>query len=308
MKKIYVIIFSLIFIPLTAYCNNTDEWLTYDMQETPQMDLSEDIPSMPVIIGPDDRIEITGIANKYQKPAVTLMIFFSEGEVYCSGALVGKNIVLTAAHCLISNGNLPSGAIIYANGVPERPTAVATRFLISEKYKYNDPNHDRYDYAFILLDSPLGNQVGYFGLKKHSVLRLLKKKIQVLGIGADKSFETLWLAEGHVRPFFLITSPKKYFIEYDADTTESSSGAPVVLADDPGNIIAINNLEFKYYPIRRDNYVNTGLLITSDMERMLNQLRKHYEVSEEINNNVKQFDKEINNQISNTIVNAEVLQ
>jgi len=59
----------------------------------------------PAVVDEDDRVEITDNAQGLEKAAVVLeMIDNDDMRSYCSGAMVGPNIVLTAAHCVLRNG------------------------------------------------------------------------------------------------------------------------------------------------------------------------------------------------------------
>ncbi len=283
-KKIYTLIFILLFIPLAAYCTNADGWLVYDVQKQQIGDLSLPKKTFPP---PDSRIEITGTADKNQKHALTLIFLWPENEKtemqegnYCSGALVGKNIVLTAAHCAMNDKGLLANDIeILAPGVSSLPHAQSIKIIIPKRYKVCNKllgDCHKFDYAFIILDTPLGNEIGYYGTKIYSRRKLLHKEIQVLGRGTDKPITTLWVSDGDIGKAY------SSFIRHNAYTIAGNSGGPIVLTDDPGNIIAIN----VFVEGVNARYPYGGLLITPTVEEMIFQLRKQ-EFLEEINNELK---------------------
>ena len=79
---------------------------------------------VPTIVGPDDREEITGSANGPEQAVVVIeaiesSTIFSEMVDLCSGTMVGPNLVLTAAHCLIDDeGQFIEKINVYAVGLP----------------------------------------------------------------------------------------------------------------------------------------------------------------------------------------------
>ncbi|MBO4706995.1 MAG: trypsin-like serine protease [Elusimicrobiaceae bacterium] len=302
MKRIYILIFALLFMPLAAYCNGEEEWIVYDVQkqQTAEMTLPEYSPPPS-----DERVEITGTADENQKPALTLIFFWAKDKDsemqkgnYCSGALVGKNLVLTAAHCAMDDkGFFTNDVEILAPGVSSLPHAQSTKVIVPKKYKVCSKVYSechKYDYAFIILNTPLGEKLGYFGTKIYSRRELLHKKIQVLGRGTDKPITTLWAVDGD------IGKVSSSFIKHNAYTIPGNSGGPIVLTDNPGNIIAINVFVKDIYI----KYPYGGLLITPTIEKMIFQLRKQEEFSKEL----KKLNKEIIDKISISTKNVINLQ
>ena len=57
------------------------------------------------IVGRDDRKDLTNKARGFEKAAVLLEMRNSTHGGLCSGAMIKKNIVLTAAHCLTDSNN-----------------------------------------------------------------------------------------------------------------------------------------------------------------------------------------------------------
>ena len=73
----------------------------------------------PTIVGPDDRESITGQAVGPEQAVVVLEAVSKDGDFWqCSGSMVGRNTVLTAAHCIIDEeGNYAKQISVYAVGI-----------------------------------------------------------------------------------------------------------------------------------------------------------------------------------------------
>ena len=97
---------------------DTDEWSVFEPKtgETKTVELSQMVPM--AIVGPDDREPVTPQSPKWERAVVVLEMELGKGRMSaCSGAMVGPNIVLTAAHCLNKEGEYVKAAHVYAVGM-----------------------------------------------------------------------------------------------------------------------------------------------------------------------------------------------
>ena len=77
-------------------------------------DEQESTPALHTIVGDDDREDITNNAQNLEKAVVLLKIISNDGIGFCSGAMVGPKVVLTAAHCFVHNGEYAEYVEVFA--------------------------------------------------------------------------------------------------------------------------------------------------------------------------------------------------
>ena len=114
MKKYLFILFILI-IPLITWANQ-NAWVVFEPNNQ-----SKNI-SVPTIVGEDDREEITNNPQDLERAVVLLkMTDQKDRHTFCSGAMVGPNIVLTAAHCVVYPGKVTKEVKVIATAANNDP-------------------------------------------------------------------------------------------------------------------------------------------------------------------------------------------
>jgi V8-like Glu-specific endopeptidase len=186
-----------------------------------------------VVIGADDRVQVTGITRNYPWRAIcSLRITANDGSTWIgTGWLVGPRTVITAGHCVYihSNGGWARRIeVIPGRDGAERPfdSCIATDFRSVTGWTRD---RDRsYDYGAIQLleDCRYGDQLGWFGYGYYGDDRLNRLLVNLSGYPGDKPSGTQWF---HSRRIQRVTSTT---LVYDIDTAGGQSGAPVWLYED----------------------------------------------------------------------------
>ncbi len=226
----------------------------------------------PTIIGDDDREEITNENAKDLEKAVVVLGISYLGKFYaiCSGAMVGPNIVLTAAHCLVENGKYREDIEVLAVAADKSDnklllSAKSTELYVPQEYieLSRATEKQEYDYGVIVLDKPIAIKTGWFKLNNRSTPRLKFANIITMGRPYDKPDDTLWKSEGSIGFWKVYTNNT---FGHNADTLPGNSGGPIVLKKRPDEIIGIHiahdNKVDDYAP---EGYYNIGLRINKDI-------------------------------------------
>lgn len=209
-----------------------------------------------VIIGSDDRITVT---KPGQYPFSTIAYMEVTGECgdqwVCTGFMVGKNCLLTAAHCMIcpNHGKWAKKATFYF-GFKSKSNCL---------YKYtggwfgragtNFPNH-RYDsealsndWCYLILDKNVGEKTGWLGFNCASDSEIRSHTYMVAGY-RDYKLKYCW---GNAEPY------DSRVVGFTADDQPGNSGGPIFMTDNQAEAIIIAENETMQ--------VNFGRRITSDI-------------------------------------------
>ena len=188
------------------------------------------------VFGTDDRQAITSQDSPWR------MIGYIDG---CTGTLVGRDLVLTAAHCVIDpatnalRSNIGKFQPNRIEGVSNEESAVQWVW-----WGTTTPDADRKnDWAVLRLEQPLGDIYGWMGTKSVDIASSLPYRITLAGYSGDfQSQNTAGTHIGcHIRESF-----SSGIHLHDCDATRGSSGGPIFsMFDGQPYIVALNVAEYR---------------------------------------------------------------
>jgi protease YdgD len=184
-------------IPITLQSSNTKEPFQpkdRTKSEKPYSDKER------VIVGTDDHTPV--LTRAYPWSAIGRIEISTAKEGYtCTGTLIGLNIVLTNAHCLMDQQT--KQPMIPKNAAPNNPTqitfspsmirgtALDTARVIDYRYGTPDPyTNPGDDWAIFKLDQPLGARYGYLGWRdlnftNPKMLQATRDRLTLVGYAGD---------------------------------------------------------------------------------------------------------------------------
>lgn len=188
--------------------------------------------------GRDDRVRV----NAQQAPWRYMGRFINaEGEA-CTATLIGPNTLITAAHCIHTDNGVTSGGVFTAeNG---GATANATHYLVSPRYNYVRFNTtdeiDGLDWAIIRIDQPLGDRLGYAGVRNLTGSGLEAARAASLFQGGY-SWDTGDTIHGNVDCHIVQVHPDNTFA-HECDTTRGDSGSAFLVRNGTGfDVIGVDS-------------------------------------------------------------------
>jgi glutamyl endopeptidase len=175
-----------------------------------------------VIIGDDDRAKVASTTTFPERAQV--LIELSDGR--CSGAMIAKDLVLTAGHCVHSGGQWATSVTVYPGkdgaASPYGSCRAKTLYSVVGWTRDADPN---YDFGAIKLDCPIGARTGWLGYYWQPTT-LAGTAARISSYPGDKPLEQ-WSHTDQVRR----DSPLKTY--YFTDTKGGNSGSSVFTSQGP---------------------------------------------------------------------------
>lgn len=196
-----------------------------------------------------------------------------------TGTLVGRDLVLTAAHCVIdeSTGRLRND-IKYFHPNYKQGQSVDKSWITHVWCGTNAPSQNpAQDWAILRLAEPLGDKYGWLGIDRTTTYTI-PAQISVVGYSANyEGGETAGIHhDGHVRN----RRHAQGFILHDCDAGRGSSGGPALRKyNDELTIVGIATAEYRnggasslYVSSYADQYANI-VIPSNDFARQVARLR-----------------------------------
>lgn len=170
-----------------------------------------------MIINKDNRTRVLDTHATPYRQLGFVNFTIPEGRGGCTGALIGKDTVLTAGHCVTPH----RFNITFTPGKnqDDQPFGVIAAAQVWYDKNYGQDGHD---WGIIKLASPIGNETGWFGMHVSKSASLRGQSATIIGYPDDKPKGTLWKDQN------VVTKTTENQVYYATDTFSGQSGAPVL--------------------------------------------------------------------------------
>lgn len=187
------------------------------------------VAAIEVVIGTDDRVQVTQTTEVPWRRLCALRITFPSGATYRgTGFLIGARAVATAGHCVYlhnQGGWARKVEVIPGCNGSARPYGQVESTMLRSVGGWVTGKKPESDYGCIVLPSGAfgGRNLGSFGFAAFDSTALLAQPAVVTGYPGDKPFAEMW---GMARKIKALTAKT---LVYDIDTMGGQSGAPVYI-------------------------------------------------------------------------------
>ncbi|HSK25375.1 MAG TPA: trypsin-like serine protease [Jiangellales bacterium] len=187
-------------------------------------------PAPEAIIGTDDRVQIQNTSAHPWRMNASLLITAADGSTWIgTGWFISPRTLITAGHCVfIKNSGVPGrdGWVRSIKVMPGRngatlPYGSSTSTTFRSVTGWTANGDHNYDYGAIILPTPLGNTVGWYGFGVYSDGQLTGSTVNISGYPGDKPAGTQWYHSNRVSA----VNPTKVY--YTVDTMGGQSGSAV---------------------------------------------------------------------------------
>lgn len=198
----------------------------------------EQMEALEVIIGEDDRVQVTTTTSSPFNRICHLSIKAGDGSSFLgTGFFIGPRTVITAGHCVFDpdHGGWPQQIVVSPgrNG-DDKPFGqfVATKFGSVEGWTETQDRDCDYGVIQLSEDDSAPSQIGSFGYGIFSDEFLSANQLHIAGYPGDQPSGTMMF---HSRQAIEVSSTT---VVYDIDTVGGQSGSPVY--DENRRVVAIH--------------------------------------------------------------------
>lgn len=187
-------------------------------------------PSAESVIGVDDRVQITNTSVYPWRVHSSLLITAADNSTWIgTGWFISPRTLVTAGHCVyIKNSGVPGrdGWVRSMQVMPGRngsnlPYGSVTSTQFRTVTGWTNNGDENFDYGVIILPTPMGSTVGWFGYGVYTDSDLTATMGNISGYPGDKPSGTQWY---HARRIISVNNRKVF---YDIDTAGGQSGSAV---------------------------------------------------------------------------------
>jgi glutamyl endopeptidase len=184
---------------------------------------------MEIVIGTDERRQITATANYPWRASASLLITARDGSRWIgTGWFIGPHTLMTAGHCVFlrspnadRHGWARSIDVMPGRNGSQLPYGRVTSTVFRSVIGWTVNGDQDYDYAAIILPTDLGNTTGWFGFGVYSDATLLASVGNIAGYPGDKPTGTMWYDAKRIGS----VGPRR--VSYEIDTAGGQSGSAV---------------------------------------------------------------------------------